>query len=76
MHSVSSSASRPAFHWLTRLLVAVAAVHGAAILHSWIVVLAAHLGIAVFRKLSNRQFNCVVYGLLVAAGLTLVMKVV
>lgn len=41
-----------------------------------IVVLAAHLGIAVFRKLSNRQFNCVVYGLLVAAGLTLVMKVV
>jgi uncharacterized membrane protein YfcA len=36
--------------------------------------LAAHLGIAVFRKLSNAQFNRVVYGLLIAAGLTLVMK--
>ena len=40
------------------------------------VVLAAHLGIAVFRKLSNQQFNRVVYGLLVAAGVTLVMKFV
>jgi uncharacterized membrane protein YfcA len=39
-----------------------------------IVVLAAHLGIAVFRKLSNRQFNCAVYGLLIAAGLTLTAK--
>jgi uncharacterized membrane protein YfcA len=36
--------------------------------------LAAHLGIAVFRKLSNAQFNRVVYGLLIAAGLTLAMK--
>jgi uncharacterized membrane protein YfcA len=40
------------------------------------VVLAAHLGIAVFRKLSNRQFNRVVYGLLVAAGVTLLVKFV
>jgi uncharacterized membrane protein YfcA len=39
-----------------------------------IVVLAAHLGMAVFRKLSNRQFNCVVYLLLAFAGLTLVAK--
>jgi hypothetical protein len=39
-----------------------------------IVVLAAHLGMAVFRKLSNRQFNCVVYVLLAFAGLTLVAK--
>ena len=40
------------------------------------VLLAAHLGIAVFRKLSNRQFNQIVYGLLVAAGVTLVIKFV
>jgi len=40
------------------------------------VVLAAHLGIAVFRKLSNRQFNCVVHGLLIAAGATLLAKYV
>jgi uncharacterized membrane protein YfcA len=39
-----------------------------------IVVLAAHLGMAVFRKLSNRQFNCVVYAFLAIAGLTLVAK--
>lgn len=40
-----------------------------------IVTLAAHLGIAVFHKLSNRQFNCAVYGLLIAAGLTLAARV-
>jgi len=38
--------------------------------------LAAHLGIAVFRKLSNRQFNYMVYGLLIAAGVTLLAKYV
>jgi uncharacterized membrane protein YfcA len=39
-----------------------------------IVVLAAHLGMAAFRKLNNRQFNCVVYLLLASAGLSLVAK--
>lgn len=39
-----------------------------------IVMLAAHLGLAVFRKLSNRQFNYAVHCLLIAAGLTLVAK--
>ena len=39
-----------------------------------IVVLAAHLGMGVFRKLSNRQFNRLVYVLLAVAGLTLVAK--
>lgn len=39
-----------------------------------IVILAAHLGLALFRKLSNRQFNYAVYGLLIVAGLTLVAK--
>lgn len=39
-----------------------------------IVVLAAHLGIAVFRKLSNRQFNCMVYLMLTVAGITLLAK--
>ena len=39
-----------------------------------VVMLAAHLGLAVFRKLSNRQFNYMVYCLLVVAGFTLVAK--
>jgi len=45
-----------------------------AVLFVPIVILAAHLGLALFRKLSNRQFNYAVYGLLIAAGLTLVAK--
>jgi len=40
------------------------------------VLLAAHLGIAVFRKLSNGQFNRVVYCLLIVAGATLAAKFV
>jgi hypothetical protein len=39
-----------------------------------IVVLAAHLGIAVFRKLGSRQFSSAVHLLLTIAGVTLAAK--
>jgi uncharacterized membrane protein YfcA len=41
-----------------------------------VALLAAHLGVAVFRKLTNKQFNRLVYCLLIVAGASLFLKAV
>lgn len=52
-------------------------VHGAwsqLALHVPVVLLAAYIGLALFKKLTHRQFTLVVYGLLVVSGLSLLAK--
>jgi uncharacterized membrane protein YfcA len=39
-----------------------------------VALLAAHLGIAVFRALTNRQFCLIIHGLLIVSGVSLVLK--